>query len=189
MIVTPEEILMCSSYLRHRDGLRGLLPLLNEVSEIRYKLDMDDEVELADAILIWLFAEILDKKIFEGAELTLTLQMLKADLRETAAMLAQHVEQVGGEVPQIHLAFADRRYASLTGHNRVVDLLNCRRELNKRRLFVEGLSYNISSIAAINWKRIQEHRERTDAAHTDDRPQAADSRPRDDGHNNADHSE
>lgn len=116
------------------------------------EFDPSLEVSFGDAVVLWIFAEMRDRCALSVAYIKAILRIWGPALRD--AVNATTVE-TDGKMPTLAIVLSDRRFVSIAGLDPQppYDLIKCQWVQQGMPLTVEGLSYNLSIIAAIGWEQ------------------------------------
>jgi len=113
------------------------------------RITADSVIDISNAIACWLFFEIKVRGALSSDQLSLTFQTFGDVLLTLSDDIVSDFEKDNTDkIQNYYIAFADRRFVTLTESNMLLDLSTGHvEEIQHPNNFVEGLTYNITKIA------------------------------------------
>jgi len=139
-------------------GARVILTLLdNEYAD--KPVDADTEIDFSHALALWLYDELLARRVLSRVRVLTLLQRLRLEIISIGKDYADELEYDSREEciakwDPMMLAIADRRYVMLENVRGMLDLKDGRMIEEIPPTF-EGITYNLNHLVAREWARIQ----------------------------------
>lgn len=152
--------------------VRDLDPAISppRLRRILYRNGYVKQQEVVDAgmaLLIWT-ASVLEKRApVTGEQQELLLEMLGEKIGKAGLSICDHLVERKGSVPVWQLMLVDNTLAALTGDELYLDLRDGTFKIEPAQVPIEIVSYNLTAIFAMHFRRLEIARQKEAAAQTE----------------------